>query len=211
MKNICLLFALTFISISTFAQGLGVGIGPSFWTVNDIYIKNNNLNLIDKDKKTGINLNARIKLGSDNNLRYVFNGGWNRFSIDQIKITDNQNNSYQLSLSQNIFPLSAGLELGFPASSSRVYVCGDAVYNIIKNSIDYNKTINNYSVGIPVIFGDQTTYRIGASVGAGVELKLAFLLFDINARLHIMNILNKADNETSTSYLMTNITIFFGN
>jgi hypothetical protein len=213
MKRIYLLIILVLSSCSIFSQGLGVGVGPSFWTVNDISIKDNNVNLVDKNKKVGLNVNARVKLGSDN-LKYVFNAGWNRFSIDQITITDSRYvpaTTYNITLSQNIFPLSAGLELGFPASSSRIYVCGDAVYNIIKNSIDYDKTFSGYSLGIPVIFGDQTAYRMGASVGAGVELKLAFLLLDINARLHFMNLFNKDKNETSTSFLMSNISIFFGN
>jgi hypothetical protein len=190
------------------SQGLGIGGGLSFWIGNDI--SKTSLKTIQQDKNPGFNLNARVKVGSSEYIKYTFNIGWNKFTIDKVTIQDPRSNDiYNLSLSQNIFPLSAGIQLGLPMEVLKLYISGDVVYNIIRNSIDFDKPIGGTSIGIPVMFGDKTTYRIGASPGIGAEIKLGILILDASVKLQYMNLINKDSDESTTSYLMTNISVFF--
>jgi hypothetical protein len=191
------------------SQGLGIGVGPSFWTNNDVSLEK--FNLINKDLKAGINANFRIKFDRDF-VTYTINAGWNKFSISDVTISDPQTKEvYDLSLSQNIFPLSPGIQLNLiRLSPIKIYIAGDVSLNIIKNSIDIKKKISSQNIPIPVIFGDDTEYRGGVAPGVGVEIDLGLLTLDVNAKLHYMNIINKKDNEPTTSFLMTNVSVFFG-
>ncbi len=194
----------------SFSQGLGIGIGPSFWTNNEVSLEK--FDLIKKDLDPGFNLNLRIKFDKDF-VTYTVNGGWNKFTISEVSISDPKTAEvYDLSLSQNIFPLSAGLQLNLiRLNPVKIYVAGDASLNIIKNSIDVKRTISSQSIPIPVIFGDDTEYRGGLAPGLGVELNLGIITLDVNAKLHYMNLFNKKDGEPTTSFLMTNVSVFFGN
>lgn len=210
MKKI-ISFILLFIIIKSFSfsQGLGIGIGPSFWTNNDVSLEK--FNLINKDLKPGYNLNLRIKFDNDL-VTYTINGGWNKFSISDVTITDPKTGDiYDLSLSQNIFPISPGIQLNLiRLNPIKIYIAGDISLNIIKNSIDIKRKIASQNIPIPVIFGEDTEYRGGVAPGIGVELGLGLLTVDVNAKLHYMNLINKKDDEPTTSFLMTNVSVFFG-
>jgi len=197
------------INVFSFSQGLGIGIGPSLWANNDVTLSN--FNLINKDLKPGFNLNLRIKFDNDF-ITYTINGGWNKFTISEVSITDPKTNDiYDLSLSQNIFPISPGIQLNLiRLSPLKIYIAGDISLNIIKSSIDVKRKISSQNIPIPVIFGDETEYRGGLAPGLGVELGLGVLTLDVNAKLHYMNLFNKKDGETTTSFLMTNVSVFFG-
>jgi len=203
-----LLLLLT-INVFSFSQGLGIGLGPSFWANNDVTLKD--FNLINKDLKPGFNLNLRIKFDNDF-ITYTINGGWNKFTISEVTITDPKTNDiYDLSLSQNIFPISPGIQLNLiRLNPLKIYIAGDVSLNIIKNSIDIKRKISSQNIPIPVIFGDETDYRGGLAPGIGVELGLGILTLDVNAKLHYMNLFNKKDGETTTSFVMTNVSVFFG-
>jgi hypothetical protein len=58
--------------------------------------------------------------------------------------------------------------------------------------------------------GDKTDNRMGLSVGTGTEIGLGPITLDINLKLHFMNLINKATDEKTSSYFMTNISVFFG-
>ena len=210
MKKLFYSFLLIFtINFFSFSQGLGIGLGPSFWANNDVTLKD--FNLINKDLKPGFNLNLRIKFDNDF-ITYTINGGWNKFTISEVTITDPKTNDiYDLSLSQNIFPISPGIQLNLiRLNPLKIYIAGDVSLNIIKNSIDIKRKISSQNIPIPVIFGDETDYRGGLAPGIGVELGLGILTLDVNAKLHYMNLFNKKDGETTTSFVMTNVSVFFG-
>jgi len=210
MKKLFYSFLLIFtINFFSFSQGLGIGLGPSFWANNDVTLKD--FNLINKDLKPGFNLNLRIKFDNDF-ITYTINGGWNKFTISEVSIKDPKTNDiYDLSLSQNIFPISPGIQLNLiRLNPLKIYIAGDVSLNIIKNSIDIKRKISSQNIPIPVIFGDETDYRGGLAPGIGVELGLGILTLDVNAKLHYMNLFNKKDGETTTSFVMTNVSVFFG-
>lgn len=210
MKKLFYSFLLILtINVFSFSQGLGIGLGPSFWANNDVTLKD--FNLINKDLKPGFNLNLRIKFDNDF-ITYTINGGWNKFTISEVTITDPKTNDiYDLSLSQNIFPISPGIQLNLiRLNPLKIYIAGDVSLNIIKNSIDIKRKISSQNIPIPVIFGDETDYRGGLAPGIGVELGLGILTLDVNAKLHYMNLFNKKDGETTTSFVMTNVSVFFG-
>lgn len=210
MKKLFYSFLLILtINVFSFSQGLGIGLGPSFWANNDVTLKD--FNLINKDLKPGFNLNLRIKFDNDF-ITYTINGGWNKFTISEVSIKDPKTNDiYDLSLSQNIFPISPGIQLNLiRLNPLKIYIAGDVSLNIIKNSIDIKRKISSQNIPIPVIFGDETDYRGGLAPGIGVELGLGILTLDVNAKLHYMNLFNKKDGETTTSFVMTNVSVFFG-
>jgi hypothetical protein len=209
-KNAFFILMALFATNLSLSQGLGVGAGLSFWTGNEI--TKNTLNLIKEEKNPGFNINARIKVGGSDYMKYVFNAGWNKFVVDKVTIVDpRSNDQYELTLSQNVFPLTAGIQLNLPLEIIRLYVSGDIAYNIIRNSIDYSKPIGGTSVSIPVMFGDKTTYRIGAAPGVGAEIKLGIILLDASVKVHFMNLINKEADETSTTFVMANLSVFFQN
>lgn len=219
MKKIAVLIFLLSMSISySFSQGLGIGLGPSFWVGTDVldWVKSDvpkqNLNALKSNKNPAFNINARVKFGEDN-LRYVFNAGWNRFVIDNIRIGDvkNQTNFLDLTLTQNIIPLSFGLQYNIPLSSLKIYFGADAVYSIIRNSVQMNSNILGLSFSSSIATGDKTMNRIGASLGPGTEIGLGPITLDINLKLHFLNLINKETDEKTTSYFMTNVSVFFGN
>ena len=203
---------------AAFSQGLGIGGGLSFWTNNDITLNNvHDLDIINKDEKAGLNVNLRVKFNSGF-IAYTLNAGWNRFVISEVSLFEPTSaNTYCFTLSQNIFPVSPGLQLNLiDLKVVNIYLGGEVSFNFIKNSIDNSRS---YSVGssgvldnIPsmIMFGDETQFRIGAAPSAGVEINLGVITLDINAKLHYMNVINTKPGEEITTYLMANVSVFFG-
>ena len=210
MKKLILILAIFFMMASvSFSQGLGIGAGLSFWTKNDITL--NNIDIIDKNEKAGFNANLRVKFHSGF-MTYTINAGWNRFVISDVSFAEpNGMDTYHFTLSQNIFPISPGLQLNLiDLKVINIYVGGEVCFNFIRNSIDNGGGSSMFGLPSMIMFGDETQFRIGAAPSVGVEINLGVITLDVNARLHYMNVINKVPGEEVTSYLMANVSVFFG-
>jgi hypothetical protein len=211
MKKLILTLVLFFLMTSTaFSQGFGIGAGFSFWTKNDITL--NSIDIIDKNEKPGFNANVRLKFYSGF-ITYTINAGWNRFVISDISLVEpfGGTDTYNFTLSQNIFPISPGLQLNLiDLKVINIYLGGEVSFNFIKNSIDNSNISGELSLPSMIMFGDETQFRIGAAPSVGVEINLGLITLDVNAKLHFMNVINKKAEEDLTNYLMANVTVFFG-
>jgi hypothetical protein len=169
-------------------------------------VKNNQTNI-------GINANIRIKLG-ETPLHYCFNVGWNRFTVDKVSLNvEGFTQELNLNLVRNVFPLAAGLQFDIiPLDVVRVYITGDLTCSIIKNSVDnYVFKIPSTSIPVswPVIFGDQTI-RFGGGFGTGAEFRLGVMTLDLSAKFNVVNFIKDESTEPTQSYIMTNLSVFFG-
>jgi hypothetical protein len=193
----------------SFSQGLGIGAGLSFWTQNDITLNNIGMDLINKDEKVGFNANLRLKFHSGF-LTYTINAGWNRFVISGVLFEPYSNlgtSNFNFTLSQNIFPIAAGLQVNLiDVGLINIYVGGEAGCSFIKNSIDNS---GNSQIPSMIMFGDETQLRFGAAPSAGVEINLGIITLDVNARLQFMNLINRKEGEELATYLMANVSVFF--
>ena len=214
MKKLIFIVVMFFLMVPvSFSQGLGIGAGLSFWTKNDITLNNIGIDLINKDEKVGFNANLRLKFHSDF-LTYTINAGWNRFVISNVAFQplsvidpDYSRSDFNFTLSQNIFPLAAGLQFNLvDVGLVDIYIGGEAGCSFIKNSIDNS---GNSKIPSMIMFGDETQIRFGAAPSAGVEINLGVITLDVNARLQFMNLINRKEGEALATYLMANVSVFF--
>ena len=211
MKKLIFVVVMFFLTVPvSFSQGLGIGVGVSSWTQNDITLNNIGMDLINRDEKVGFNANLRLKFYSGL-LTYTINAGWNRFVISNVAFrplnittgTDDLN----FTLSQNIFPIAAGLQFNIvDVGLFNLYVGGEVGGSFIKNSVDNS---GNSEIPSMIMFGDETQIRFGAAPSAGVEINLGVITLDVNARLQFMNLINRKEGEALATYLMANVSVFF--
>jgi hypothetical protein len=177
----------------THAQRLGIGGGISIpqGDFGDTY-------------KKGFNVGIKTKIGLPF-IRVTLGAAWNKFKTDEFSITTTLGTA-TYSYSQNIYPLSAGLEYSLiPIGPLNVYLAGDAVFSIINTS----SSISGETRGIEFA-KESTVSRFGAGVGPGVELKLLVISLDLSAKYHFVNLVGKVGDEKTLSYIMVNLTVFFG-
>ena len=212
MKKLILIIAIFFLMVSpSFSQGLGIGGGLSFWTDNNITLNNLGINLINKDEKAGYNVNLRAKFHSGF-ITYTINAGWNRFVISDVSFEEpNTNSTFSFTLSQNIFPIAPGFQLNLiDLELINIYVGGEVSCSFIRNSIDNSGSSGVFGIPSMIMFGDETQLRFGAAPSAGVEINFGIITLDVNARLQLMNLINRKQGEELTTYLMANVSVFFG-
>jgi len=214
MKKLIFVVVMFFSAVPvSFSQGLGIGVGVSSWTQNDITLNNIGIDLINKDEKAGFNANLRLKFHSGL-LTYTINAGWNRFVISNVSFQplsiidpDFSRDNFNFTLSQNIFPLASGLQFNlFDVGLVDIYVGGEAGCSFIKNSVDNS---GNSEIPSMIMFGDETQLRFGVAPSVGVEINLGIITLDVNARLQFMNLINRKESEALATYLMANVSVFF--
>jgi hypothetical protein len=210
MKKLILTLIVFFLMTSaSFAQGLGLGGGLSFWIKNDIAF--NDFDIIDKNEKVGFNVNLRTKHYSGF-ITYTFNVGWSKFFIPDVSLVrHNGRGTDRFTLSQHIIPISSGLQLNLiDLQVINIYLGGEVSFNLIRNRNSlYNSNYSGlHGLAHTIMFGYENQFRVGAAPSAGVEINLGQITLDLNARLHYMNLINKKPGERVTPYLMTNVSFF---
>jgi hypothetical protein len=194
--------------------GLGIfaGLATPNSEINNIYNSDkltdgaNANNLVRDAAKTGFDIGIKLRLPINNSL--LFNAGisWNSFPKTNILIKSPTNNSSLATLvtTQNIIPISAGINFYPLTRSLGIYATGELTYNIMNSTVEV--TAGNYSN-----LDTKPTYnRTGIGLGAGIDLDLFLTLINVEAKYNFANVIGKVDNEKAKNYLTLNVGIYFG-
>ncbi len=194
---VAIVFVLGF-SAPSFAQGLGIGGGPSIPVAEQGF----------KDfYKTGFNIGLKAKWGSDM-AKFVLGAAYTKFSTDKIVNPSGIQTSFTQSL--NILPsVSVGGQLTvLPLGPVSVYVAADAEYNRITSTIDFDYPYSGGALPLPIASSEAIS-RFGFAAGGGVEFKVILFTFDVGAKYHMLNVIGKETNEETIAFVNVNLTVFF--
>ncbi len=212
-----LIFSLVIFCLPTHLNAQSFAIGGGLSTpsdeINNVYnsdfVTNDDFvgNLLRQSSGFGFHIGSRLYLELDEELALVFGIALHRFNESRLDVYDENGEELiaVLQATQNIVPISVGLDYPVYKGFVGFYVAGDLQYNYIFNTID----IVRNDLAIP--FADEpTNNRVGASFGAGVEIDLAALILDLGLRFNHANIIGKEDNEGDKTYLTFNLSVLFG-
>lgn len=163
-------------------------------------------NLVRDAAKTGFDIGIKFRLPLGNSL--LFNAGisWNSFPKTNIYIQNPTNNSALATLvtTQNIVPISAGVNFYPFTRTFGIYATGELTYNIMNSTVEV--TVGNYSN----IDTNPTYNRTGIGLGVGLDLDLFLTLINIEAKYNFANVLGKVEDEKAKNYLTLNVAVYFG-
>ncbi len=194
--------------------GLGIfaGLATPNSQINNIY---NSDKLVDGESantlvrnaaKTGFDIGIKFRLPINNSLLLNAGIAWNNFPKTEILIQSPTNNSVLATLvtTQNIVPISAGINIYPLTRTLGIYATGELTYNYMNSTVELKA--GNYSN-----YDDNPTYnRFGLGLGAGVDLDLFLILVNVEAKYNFANLIGKVDNEKAKNYLTLNVAVFFG-
>jgi hypothetical protein len=225
MKKLFLLFSAGLILFTANAGAIGltdigfkVGLATPNKNINDVY----NKDLLDVDRNNqdtvaswlresadlgyfiGINLRFSLK----DNIQFTGGLGLNRFPETESAVTHPSNPSDTiliLSETTNIVPVSVGVNYYLVRSFLGLYALGELQYNYIMSNVDVNYVKEN--INFPM--EPTPSYnRIGAAIGAGIDLDIQVLTLNLEAKYNISN-LNQSEGEESKNYLNVTLGVYF--
>ncbi len=218
----CAMALLVFLSMSATSSAqtsitIGGGLAIPNDQVNNVY---NSLSIADNTSKVWSTLRESTKLGYDLNVRLrfplaesiFFDGGvgFARFPQSTITVADPSNNDtlVQLLSTQNVVPISAGLDYFLFRSVISPYVSAELQYNYMSSTVDYAA---GNGIGVPLNLDTAPVdSRVGAAVGAGFMLNLAITSLNVDLRYHMVNLVGKTSDEQSKSYVSLNLGLAWG-
>lgn len=222
MKKIVAFFGFfIFLTMQVVAKPIGFGFHLGLATPNDQINNVYNSNTIKFNDSTSKILREAAKIGYsvgiDLNMpltdNFMFFGGisLNRFPQTELKIfvprpEQNQFDTVVLKAVQNIVPLSVGVNWYLFKSFLSPYVSGNLSYFYIVNSIDIVKL----GIDLPIATS-KSNIRLGAGLGAGIDLNFELLTLNIEARYNFVNLIGKESDEPTKKYLTVGIGLIFGN
>ncbi len=217
MKRTIIIIGIMIISTaSAFSQlAFGVLLGSSTPNnkVNEVY---NNQSITDiesfinKGTKTGYHILAKLRFPMSENLTFVGGFGWHRFPesyFDVVTPDTDEEQKITLSTVQNVFPVSAGLNLYLVRSLISIYGTGELNYNYISNTVDVVRNDISLPLNLNKTPNDS---RVGFGLGAGVDLSLVIFDANIEAKYNMLNLIGKESGEPTKAYYTLSVGIFFG-
>jgi len=220
MKKIFLIIVILFSTEVTYSQ-LGIGFHAGLSTpnnqINNVYnsdkldLKKPDYfgSLLRESTKIGYHIGMKLRLNMSENLFFVGGIIWNKFPQTSIEILNSKTGDTLISLqaTQNVIPISAGLNLYLLQSMISPYLTGELSYTIISNSIDYKQ--------IPLtpveIDPNITDARAGFGLGAGVDIDLKLVYLNIEGKYNISNLIGKVSEEQNKNYFTLSLGVYFGN
>jgi len=211
---ICITYHKT--AVSQTSIGFYTGLSTPSEQINNVY--NSELltaeNFSGKMKRNAVDLGyhigtrLRFGLGDD----FVFIGGiaFSRFPQSKIIVTVPNANGVDtlratLSTTQNIIPVSVGLNYYLSTKLVGIYGIGELTYNYLINSID----AEYYGASIPL---DQSpTYnRVGFGLGIGTEVDLKLFTLNVEGKYNLVNFIGGDSNEKPKSFITMSLGVYFG-
>ncbi len=193
--------------------GLGLGLSTPNDDVNSVYnsdklsTSDGLSDLLREATDPGFHINARYWLGLGGNMSLVIGAAWHRFPETQIEVRrpDNDELLAVLQTTQNIIPISVGIDYPIFRELLGLYLAGDLNYNLLFSSVDFVRG----DVAIP--FDDSPSdSRVGASVGFGLEFDVKLLLLDLGLKYNHANIIGRETDEPDKTFLTLNLSVIFG-
>lgn len=220
MKRILLVvvfFGFSSISYSQLGIGFHAGMSTPNNQINNVYntdkldLNKSDYfgNLFRESTRIGYHIGMKLRLNMSDNLMFVGGIIWNKFPQSTIEILNSKTGDTIVTLkaTQNIIPISAGMNLYLFQGAISPYLVGDLSYNIISNSIDY-KEIPLTGVEIDPLVSDT---RAGFGFGAGIDIDLKLVYFNIEGKYNISNLIGKENQEKSKNYFILSLGVYFGN
>lgn len=215
MKKTIIIIGIMIISaVSVYSQtSFGILFGSSTPNnkVNEVYNNqsfNNIEEFFNKGTSTGYHIVAKLRFPMSESLTFVGGIGWHRFPESYFDVFLDKSNEpeVQLSTVQNIFPVSAGLNLYLVRSLISIYGVGELNYNYISNTVDVVRKDVSIPLNLDLSPNDS---RVGFGLGAGVDLDLQIFNANIEAKYNMLNLIGKVSNEPAKAFYTLSVGIFF--
>jgi opacity protein-like surface antigen len=202
--------------INSFSQvdiGFHAGLSTPNDQINDIYNRDKYTdkedavrNFIREGTTAGYHIGMKARIDLSEGIVFVGSISWNKFPQTDIEITDPESGEVLTTLesSQNIIPISAGINAYLLKSLIGVYATGDLTYNYITSSVDYKSG----SVSIP-FSTTPTDNRVGFGLGAGVDLDLSLLTLNLEGKYNHANLIGKITDEETKTYFTLTFGVYF--
>lgn len=205
--------------VSAQAQSLvfGVGLSTPSESINDVYNREQLENIHSENDLLDV-IRDVSELGYHGSLKYYFapmdfgtvfyvGAGFHRFPTSDITIVHPQDSSLraELKTTQNVVPLFAGFEYPLLNTFISPYIAADLQYTINFNSID----VESSTLTFPIT--TSTDYsRIGASIGAGIDVNAVVTNIGVDVRYNISNLMGREGDEVEKSYLSISLCVALG-
>jgi hypothetical protein len=221
MKRSIVLFAFVFVSLiinySTAKSLMGIGFFAGLSTPNDqinnVY-NSNNINigngfadLLREGTKLGYHLGLKGRLSLADNVAFTGSAAWHRFPDTKLTMVDPDTKQEigTLVTSQDIIPITAGINYYLIDSGVGIYGTGELSYNYFANSVSVQST-----QGDILIPGEPDGGRVGFGIGAGIDINLVLVNANLEAKYNVSNLIGKSDGEQNKAYYTLSLGIFFG-
>jgi hypothetical protein len=131
-----------------------------------------------------------------------------RFPQSRLYITDPQRGDTVLVLAsvQNMVPISAGITVSATLSQLRLYALAELAYTLVNSSTDVEQGVLSF----PLALGSQSDHRVGAGIGAGIQLWLGILGIGVEGRYSIANLIGRTSGEQRKDYVSAVLLLSFG-
>lgn len=165
--------------------------------------------ILDKAANTGYSLKILGRLELSEHFTFVPSVGLLRFNeglYDLVVPIENGDTAHAKAQSTaNVVPISVGLNGYLFRGFLSPYVNVDLVYNFIKYSYD----IFWYDDFAVPIYTSRPLHRLGYSVGAGVDIDLALVSLNVEAKFSMINIIRYNEQEPTKDYFSLSVGIIF--
>lgn len=206
------LLFFTSISYSLTNIGFNVGLSTPNDQINNVYNSNDytSTSVLYKLFREGISSGYHIGAVGRFDLidKFSIVGGiaWHKFPQTEIEVIDPTSGDTVASLetSQNIIPITVGVNFYLIRSILGVYGTGQLTYNYISNSVDYNYK------NVPISLNQSPTdHRVGFGLGAGIDIDAILMTLNLEAKYNIINLIGKTNDEKTKSYFSLSLGVLF--
>jgi hypothetical protein len=103
-------------------------------------------------------------------------------------------------------PISAGITVSATLSQLRLYALAELAYTLVNSSTD----VERGELSFPLALGSQSDHRVGAGIGAGIQLWLGILGIGVEGRYSIANLIGRTSGEQRKDYVSAVLLLSFG-
>jgi len=221
MKRSLIIFAIVIFSFlfnynmakSLMGIGFFAGLSTPNDQINNVYnsdninIGNGFADLMREGTKLGYHFGLKGRLSLADNVAFTGSAAWHRFPETELTMInpDTDEELGTLITSQDIIPITAGINYYLIDSGIGVYGTGELSYNYYSNSVNIQSTEGNI-----IIPGEPDGGRVGFGLGAGLDINLVLVNANLEAKYNVSNLIGKSDGEQTKAYYTLSIGIFFG-
>jgi opacity protein-like surface antigen len=157
-----------------------------------------------EDSKTGYFLTAKLRFAASSKIHFFGGFSWYSFGTAEFELEDIANGEIvgKYESQTNYVPLSAGVNYYLVQMLADVYLVGELNYN-------YKSTSINIIEGISEIPNDISDNRLGFGLGAGVDIGLGEVKFNVEAKYHQMNFIGAGESEDASNIITLGVGFFF--
>jgi hypothetical protein len=157
---------------------------------------------------SGFHIGLRARFDMSDNFNFVGGIAWHRFPQSKIEISDTQSRVVLATLktTQNIIPISAGVQFYLIKSIVGVYGIGELTYNYISNTVDVTYAGQDIPLNLNL---NPTDSRIGFGIGAGADLDIKLVKLNLEGRYNLANFIGATAEEKSKAYFSLSLGVYF--